>query len=53
MLEDPTQLLEEQIEESNKLIKTLKDENKYLENELQKKKQKQKKQKNLKLKIIF
>ena len=43
MLEDPTQLLEEQIEESNKLIKTLKDENKYLENELQKKEAKAKK----------
>ena len=43
MLEDPTQFLEEQLEESKKLIKSLKDENKYMENEMKKKDAKAKK----------
>ena len=53
MLDDPTQLLEEQLEESKKLIKSLKDENKYLEKEVQKKEAKAKKAEELEAKNNF
>ena len=43
MLEDPTQLLEEQLEESKKLIESLKNENKYLEKNIKEKETKAKK----------
>ena len=53
MLDDPTHFLEEQLEESKKLIKTLKDENKYLEKEVQKKEAKAKKAEELEAKNTF
>ena len=52
-INDPNQLFKEQLEESMKLIQILKDENKYLENELHKKEERAKKAEEFEAKNIY